>query len=58
MSNEEELFNRCVELERNRYELEDKIEEILDYLLHTHITLEEFTELHQIVKGDDDLSIE
>ena len=49
MNNEDELFMRCVQLDLKRYELEDKIEEILDYLLHTHITIEEFKELQEIV---------
>ena len=49
MNNEDELFMRCVQLDLRRYELEDKIEEILDFLLHTHITIEEFKELQEIV---------
>lgn len=49
MNNEDELFMRCVQLDLKRYELEDKIQEILDYLLHTHITIEEFKELQEIV---------
>lgn len=49
MNNEDELFLRCVQLDIKRYELEDKIQEILDYLLHTHITLEEFDEIQKIV---------
>ena len=48
MNNEEELFMRCVELDIKRYELEDKIQEILDYLLGTHITIEEFEEVQRI----------
>ena len=48
MNNEDELFMRCVELDLKRYELEDKIQEILDYLLHTHITIEEFEEVQKI----------
>ena len=48
MNNEDELFMRCVELDLKRYELEDKIQEILDYLLHTHITIEEFEEVQEI----------
>ena len=48
MNNEDELFMRCVELDLKRYELEDKIQEILDYLLKTHITIEEFEEVQEI----------
>lgn len=48
MNNEEELFMRCVELDIKRYELEDKIQGILDYLLGTHITIEEFEEVQRI----------
>lgn len=48
MNNEDELFMRCVELDIKRYELEDKIQEILDYLLHTHITIEEFEKVQEI----------
>ena len=54
MNNEDELFMRCVELDLKRYELEDKIQEILDYLLHTHITIEEFKELQEIVNRKDE----
>lgn len=48
MNNEDELFMRCVELDIKRYALEDKIQEILDYLLHTHITIEEFEVVQEI----------
>ena len=48
MNNEDELFMRCVELDIKRYALEDKIQEILDYLLGTHITIEEFEEVQRI----------
>lgn len=48
MNTEEELFERCIELEHKRYELEDKIQEMLDYLLGTHITIEEFEEVQRI----------
>ena len=48
MNNEEELYERCIELERKRYKLEDKIQEILDYLLKTHITIEEMEEVQRI----------
>ena len=52
MNNEDELFMRCVELDIKRYELEDKIQEILDYLLGTHITIEEFEEVQRIANKD------
>ena len=48
MNNEEELFEVCIKLRRNVFDLEDKIEEILDYLLKTHITIEEFEEVQEI----------
>ena len=48
MNNEDELFMRCVQLDLKRYELEDKIQEILDYLLHTHITIEELEQVQEI----------
>lgn len=48
MNNEEELYQRCIELERKRYALEDKIQEILDYLIYTHITIEEFEVVQEI----------
>ncbi len=54
MNNEDELFMRCVQLDLKRYELEDKIEEILDFLLHTHITIEEYKELQEIVNRKDE----
>lgn len=49
MSNEEELYQRCIELERIRYALEDKIQDILDYLMKSSITLKEMEELEMIV---------
>lgn len=44
----QELYERCIELDRKRYELEDKIEKILDFLLHSHITLEEMEKVEEI----------
>ena len=52
MNNEEELYQRCIELERKGYALEDKIQEMLDYLLKTHITLEEMEEVQRIATGE------
>lgn len=48
MNNEDELFETCIKLRRNVFDLEDKIEEILDYLLKTHITIEEFEVVQEI----------
>lgn len=46
----EELYERCLELENIRYSLQDKIEDILDYLVHSHITLEEMNKVQEIVE--------
>jgi len=46
----EELYERCLELENIRYDLQDKIEDILDYLVHSHITLEEMNKVQEIVE--------
>lgn len=46
----EELYERCLELENIRYGLQDKIEDILDYLVHSHITLEEMNKVQEIVE--------
>ena len=51
MNNEDELFEACINLRRNVYNLEDKIQEILDYLMKSSITLEEMEELELIVNG-------
>ena len=53
MNNEEELFEVCIKLRRNVFDLEDKIEEILDYLLKTHITIEEFEEVQRIASKEE-----
>lgn len=53
MNNEEELFETCTKLRRNVFDLEDKIEEILDYLLKTHITIEEFEEVQRIANKEE-----
>lgn len=44
----EELFDRCIELEHIRYGLQDKIENILDFLLKSHITVEEMEKVQEI----------
>ena len=45
---EEELFERCIELEHIRYGLEDTIEDILDFLMKSHITIEEMEGVQKI----------
>ena len=47
-----ELYDRCIELEHIRYGLEDKIEAILDFLVHSNITLEEMQEVQEIVEKE------
>ena len=49
---EEELFERCIELEHIRYGLEDRIEDILDSLMKSHITLEEMDKVQEIAYGN------
>lgn len=49
---EEELFERCLYLEGKRYEKEDLIEDMLDYLVKTNITLEEMIDLEIMVYGE------
>lgn len=44
----EELFDRCIDLEHIRYGLQDKIENILDFLLKSHITVEEMEKVQEI----------
>lgn len=48
MNNEDELFEACIELRRRVNDLEDKIQDILDYVVKTHITLEEMEELEMM----------
>lgn len=43
-----ELYDRCIELEGIRYNLQDKIQEILDFLVHSHITIEEMEKVEEI----------
>lgn len=52
MNNEDELFEACIELRRRVNDLEDKIQEILDFLVKTHITLEEMEEVQRIATGE------
>lgn len=53
MTDEDELFMRCIQLDIERYELQDTIQEMLDFLLHTHITLEEFEQVQKIANRED-----
>ena len=43
-----DLYERCTELGLIKYALEDKIQDILDYLVHTHITVEEMEKVEKI----------
>ena len=47
----EELYERCIELDRKRYDLEDRIEAIMDYLCHSNITLQEMEQVQEIAYG-------
>lgn len=49
MNNEDELYEACINLRRRVNELEDKIQEILDFLVKTHITINEMEEVEMIV---------
>lgn len=53
MTDEDELFMRCVQLDIERYELQDTIQEMLDFLYKTHITLEEFEEVQKIANREE-----
>ena len=46
----EELYQRCIELEGIRYGLQDKIQDILDFLVHSHITVEEMKKVQEILE--------
>lgn len=48
----EELYQRCIELERIRYDLQDRIQEILDFLVHSHITVEEMKKVQKILERE------
>lgn len=45
----QELYDRCIELEGIRYDLQDKIQDILDFLVHSHITIEEMQVVQEIL---------
>ena len=45
----DELYERCLDLEHIRYGLEDKIQAIIDFLVHSNITLEEMKKVEEIV---------
>lgn len=44
----QELYDRCIELEHIRYDLQDKIQKMLDFLVHSHITVEEMEKVEEI----------
>lgn len=48
----EELYERCIELGGIKYALEDKIQDILDFLVHSHITMEEMEKVEEIANGN------
>ena len=43
-----ELYERIFDLEDKKYELQDRIESILDYLVKSHITVEEMEGVQKI----------
>ena len=45
----EELYEALINLRREKYSLEDKIQDILDFLVHSHITIEEMKKVEEIV---------
>lgn len=46
---EDELYQRIFELREMVYKCEDLIEEIVQQLIHTHITLEEMEKIGEIL---------
>jgi hypothetical protein len=48
----QELYQRCIELEGIRYDLQNKIQNILDYLVHSHITVEEMKKVQEILERE------
>lgn len=46
---EEELYERCINLEHEKYDLMTKIEIIEDLLLHSHLTIEEMERIGGII---------
>lgn len=48
----DELYERCIELEHMRYDLQDKLEDILDFLMKSHITVEEMEQAQKIAYGN------
>lgn len=48
MASEEELYEHCIGLSRQRNDLLEKLEKIINYLYKTHITTEEFEEVMKI----------
>lgn len=48
---ENELYERIFQLRDIRYNLEDRIEKIIEKLLHSHITLEEMDEVADLIES-------
>lgn len=48
MESEEELYEHCIGLSRQKNELLEKLEKIINYLYKTHLTIEEFKEIMKI----------
>lgn len=46
---EEELYERCINLEYDKYDLMTKLEIIQDYLIHSHLTIEEMEYIGGII---------
>ena len=48
----DELYERCIKLGREKYSLQDTIEDMLDFLVKSHITLEEMDKIQEIAYGN------
>lgn len=44
----DELYDRCIELEHIRWNLEDKIQAIIEFLVHSSISIEEMEKIEGI----------
>lgn len=45
----DELYEYIWSLKKQKYSIQDQIEMILDYLLHSHITLEEMYKIGEMI---------
>ena len=45
----DELYEYIWSLKKQKYSIQDQLEMILDYFLHSHITLEEMKKVEEIV---------